>query len=391
MKHFVLLLFAGDYLDAAHRRAEGQSDRYRHHSYALDTLTRLREQGDNVSVVQMRSPAVYDQVALGGIRFLGLGDTSAVESAAAIGRYLREEQASHVMARFPSVEVLAEIERGPARASVVLADSFPSPRRNRQRYSELGRLLSAPGIDLVSNHHLAASRQLVDRLGVPASKVVPWDWPLDLREVAATSAKPHPGADVMRLCFAGSIGRAKGVWDLLMAGWLLRRRGVQLTVDLAGSGDEQKLSKIVDRLRLRDVVRFHGRVGGDDILAMMQASSFVCVPSRHSYPEGLPLTLYEAMASGTPLVASDHPMFRQVLRDGDNAFVFRAGRPDRLAAAVLRGWRDPEAYERVSSRAASTYAQIGHPTLWGDLLEHWVSGTHDDVAWLRDRSLSAAG
>ena len=42
----------------------------------------------------------------------------------------------------------------------------------------------------------------------------------------------------------------------------------------------------------------------------MSAHDIVIVPSRHDYPEGLPMTIYEALAMRTPLVVSDHPMIK---------------------------------------------------------------------------------
>ena len=389
MKHFVLLLHAGDYLDASRRRANGSADRYRHHSYALDSLARLVTDGARVSVIQMHSTHLYDEQFSGGIRFLGLGTGTTAEKPVAISAYLRAEAATHVMLRSPAVEVLRAVTDSPVRASVVLADSFPSRFRNRTRYRELGRLMGLPQVDFVSNHHLNSSRQLVKVLGVDPGKVVPWDWPLDLLEMADASAKPYPTGGELRLCYAGSITRIKGVWDAVEAVKALRERGHDASLDIAGGGQTEYLETLVERHGLRGHVTHRGRVGVGDILRMMRDSAFVCVPSRHSCPEGLPLTLYEAMASGTPIVASDHPMFKGVVRDGETGFVFRAGSPKRLASAVLRGWQDHQRYELVSSTAAAAYRGLGLDTLWGDIVVRWVRGAPEDLEWLRRSSLHA--
>ncbi len=391
MKHFVLLLHAGDYFDASRRRADGLRDRYRHHSYALDSLERVRADGARVSVIQMHSENAYDQQEDDGIRFVGLGVGSAAEAALKIAAYLLAEQATHVMLRSPAVEVLRAMVALPVRSSVVLADSFPARHRHFARYRRLGRELRHPQVDFVSNHHLNSSRQLVQVLGVDPGKVVPWDWPLDLVDVADSSAKRHPTETALRLCYAGSISETKGVWDVLEAVKILRQRGEDASVDIAGAGQVDRMQALVDHQGLHDHVTYRGRVGGDEILKMMQGSAFVCVPSHHSYPEGLPLTLYEAMASGTPIVASDHPMFRGVVRDGETGFVFRAGKPAGLASAVLHGWRNAQAYERVSATAARAYPTLGLTTLWGDIVYRWVRGETEDLAWLQSNSLMVGG
>lgn len=387
MSHLALLLYAGDYYDATVRRAEGHPDRYRHHSYALDSLGRLRADGCEVTVVQMHSEEEYDRLGGDGTRFLGLGRGSAARAAERIGAFLHAGEVTHTMVRFPSREVLEVILSSSSRGSAVLADSFPSRLRNRARYRELGRLLGDPGFDFVANHHLRSSRQLVDVLGLDASRVIPWDWPLDLTGRASTSARQHPGPGPLRLCYVGTIGRIKGVWDVLEAVRLLRERGEDVRLEVAGAGDLEGLWRLVDRADLRERVTYLGRVGGDEILEVMSRASFVCVPSRHAYPEGLPLTLYEAMASGTPVVASDHPMFGSVVHADETAFVFRAGRAKDLASVVHRAWRDPDLWERVSATAAEAYPSMGLTTLWGDLLHRWVRGRAEDIAWLRAVSL----
>lgn len=390
MKHFVLLLHAGDYWDAAERSAQGLPDRYRHHSYALESLTKVRALGFHVTVVQMYSPSVYDKRSADGIRFVGFGRGTADTVSAQLRLLLRAEPATHVMLRTPSTQVLHELARARVRVSVVLADSFPSRWRHWRRYRELGRLLNGVNVDFVSNHHLNSARQLRDVLRVSPSKIVPWDWPLDLDSLSRSSAKSRPPHDQLRLCYAGSIQKSKGVADAISLVHLLRNQGESATLEIAGAGDVQTMQSLIDRHNLGEHVTFLGRIGGDEILAMMQRSAFVCVPSHHTYPEGLPLTLFEAMASGTPLVASDHPMFRDTVVDGENGFVFRAGRPKDMARAVHRGWDDADAYARVSATAAARYRTLGLSTLWGDVLVRWLRGSPEDVAWLHQRSLRAS-
>ncbi|MGB3762662.1 MAG: glycosyltransferase [Ornithinimicrobium sp.] len=276
-----------------------------------------------------------------------------------------------------------------ARCSLTLADSFPAVWRHGRRYRGLGRLLQRPEVDFVANHHLNGARQVVDVLGVSASKVIAWDWPLDLLDLADSSARTLPQQEPMRLCFAGSISAAKGVWDLVEAVAQLRGRGVDATLEVAGSGDTERLNALVQKCRLSGSVRHLGRVGGDEVIAMLQRATFACVPSRHAYPEGLPLTLYEAMAAGTPIIASDHPMFSGVIEDGETGFVFRAGSSKGIVAAALRGWADPPLYESVSFAAARQYREIGLTTLWGDVVGAWVRDRPDDRAFLRRAPLSS--
>lgn len=389
-KHLVLLLHAGDYREASRRRHDGEAERYRHHGYAIDTLEALVRRGVAVKVVQLHSPERYDERGAGGLRFVGLGHGTEQEAADGVAALLDEEAPSHVMLRSPSVEVLREIVARPVRAGVVLADSFLMPVRQRRRYRDLRSLLSDPRVELVANHHLNSTRQVRDVLGVDPSKVVAWDWPLDLLELARSSARGLPATGEVRLCYVGSINRSKGVWDVVGAVGMLRRQGVDARLEIAGAGASEELVSLVERLGLADVVHLRGRLGGDEVIAMMRASTFVCVPSRHSYPEGLPLTIFEAMASGTPLIASDHPMFRGIVRHRETGFVFRSGpgAARRMARTVRSAVRRPVRYRQVSTTSADTYRRLGLPVLWGDLVSRWVHDEPDDREWLAHNSLA---
>jgi glycosyltransferase involved in cell wall biosynthesis len=64
-----------------------------------------------------------------------------------------------------------------------------------------------------------------------------------------------------------------------------------------------------------------------------------------------PLKLFEYMAQGLPIVASDLPAFREILRDGENAVLFKPGDPEALAGSLDRILHDPELAAGLGKRA----------------------------------------
>jgi glycosyltransferase involved in cell wall biosynthesis len=81
-----------------------------------------------------------------------------------------------------------------------------------------------------------------------------------------------------------------------------------------------------------------------DARALMGAADAVVMPSRW---EGLPLTALEALASGTPLVATDVRGLRELVTDGKNALLVPED-PDALAAALRRVLDDPDLAARLA-------------------------------------------
>ena len=106
------------------------------------------------------------------------------------------------------------------------------------------------------------------------------------------------------------------------------------------------------------------------------------VPSRHDYPEGLPLTIYESLCARTPIVASDHPMFAGHLVDRHTAMVFPAGQPHAMADSIQALLSNPSLYAAISEATLAAWERMQNPVKWGDILRRWVHDAPEDRQWL---------
>ena len=69
-----------------------------------------------------------------------------------------------------------------------------------------------------------------------------------------------------------------------------------------------------------------------------------------------PLKLFDYMAAGVPIVATDVPALREVLVDGENALLVPPGDPEALAGAIDWILGDPALAERLRRRAFAEVA-----------------------------------
>jgi glycosyltransferase involved in cell wall biosynthesis len=109
----------------------------------------------------------------------------------------------------------------------------------------------------------------------------------------------------------------------------------------AGSPAEAAL----DRLALRDVVRFTGPVPQEELVTLLQGAAVVAVPSLY---EGFSLPAVEAMACGTALVTTDAGALPEVVGD-DAGLRVRAGDVGELTAALARVLDDPALAARLGA------------------------------------------
>ncbi len=148
------------------------------------------------------------------------------------------------------------------------------------------------------------------------------------------------------ILYLGRIKRYKGVQTLLQALVLLHGRGVPATLRIVGEGDYRKeLERRTDELGLRDSVVFTGFVPLERKLHELRTARVAALPSEK---EGWGLTVIEANACGTPVVASDSDGLRDSVRNGETGVLVPHGDPAALADALQAILQDDPLRERLS-------------------------------------------
>jgi glycosyltransferase involved in cell wall biosynthesis len=198
----------------------------------------------------------------------------------------------------------------------------------------------------------ALARELEGRFGprrrlavVPDGARVPDAEGVGLRQEAAT-AGPVVG-------YAGHLYPWKGP-DVLIAA-LERLPDVRALIvgGLAGEPDLDRIRTLADRVAPGRVT-FAGLVEPPRVAALLRQADVLVLPNtpgRVSAAYTSPLKLFEYMASGRPIVASDLPALREVLRPDENAVLVEAGNAGALAAGVARVLGDARLAARLAARA----------------------------------------
>ncbi len=185
--------------------------------------------------------------------------------------------------------------------------------------------------------------------GIKAHEVANFSW-LEHKPVKAGPQSPP---------VIGALGRlheVKGFDVLLRAAALLRDRGVDFRLRLAGDGPElQNLRALRNQLNLGDRVDFCGWLSKPE--DFMAGVDLFVVPSRH---EAFGLVVVEAMAAGVPVVASDIKGPRDILSNGKFGALCRGEDPAALAeamGAVFADWTGALATARqAQAHALATFS-----------------------------------
>jgi len=383
----MIVQYSGDYL-AAHELLERNSgETYYGHGYVLDQLGRINGEFGEMAILCCKSPRIYDVTLPSGLRVIGAGLQKNPKGIEAV-RLIENYNPTHLVVLGPLTRFIRWGLENNRNTLCIFADSFEfSWLRRYVRYGRLVSLLNDKRLRWIGNHGTGACQSLAN-IGISPEKIIPWDWP-HRRKPQDVAPKTRASDSKPSIFFAGLITKHKGVGDIIEAVAELRRRGVTVVAKLAGEGEVDRYRKIAASLGVEQYVRFLGLIPNSQVFDHMRESVAVVVPSRHAYPEGLPLTIYEALCARTPVVASDHPMFLSKLTNGKNALIYSAANPAELADQIERLLADDHLYSTLSNEAQSAWESLQIPVKWGDLLRRWLSSSPDDMQWLRDHRLSS--
>lgn len=155
-----------------------------------------------------------------------------------------------------------------------------------------------------------------------------------------------------RLLFIGRLLRDKGIMELISAARVIRQSGMPVQIACLGAIDERNPSSLSEEELAafvnEGIVTFHGH--SDDVRPFVAQSHIVILPS---YREGTPRVLLEAAAMARPLLASDVPGCREVVRDGLNGFLFEPKSAASIVQAIERIIADVPKLHRMASESRS--------------------------------------
>jgi glycosyltransferase involved in cell wall biosynthesis len=180
------------------------------------------------------------------------------------------------------------------------------------------------------------ARALEEKLGPrPRLAIVPDG----VRSSSFADPFPAPLHDAPVVGYAGHLYPWKGVDVLLDA---LARVSDVSAVIVGGhdaEGDRGRLESLAARLGIGHRVTFTGHRPPSEVPALLRHATILALPNPESPISTRftsPLKLFEYMAAGRAIVASDLPAIREVLQHERNALLVRPGDPQALAAGIQR-------------------------------------------------------
>lgn len=273
-----------------------------------------------------------------------------------------------------AIDLLEYAATKDVQCQVIFANVFDPETRDKAATRRLINLLNQPFVQCVANHLQPAVDSMIE-CGLKTHKAIAYDVDLPPRRINPEPKRLNFDAKC-NLVFAGNLLYTKGCEDVVLAAAELQRRGIPAHLSIYGDGPHKgRLEQIAATLPA-GLITFHGRQPNTSIVQAMRESTFVCVTTHRQFPEGMPLTLTEALTTRSPVIASTHPVFLRAFQDGEGLRFVPEKQPNAIADAVEKLWNDPAEYRRLSESTPQALERVKCDTLMSCLLKEWSESLH---------------
>jgi glycosyltransferase involved in cell wall biosynthesis len=340
-------------------------------SHAPEVATFLNEHGWDVEVVTTASsppaPEPYDVHWVSRTRRPGVRHAEGVRLVAARAR---RADVVYTTGTFGRSAAGATLARRPYVIKLTADPAFERARRRGLVHGDVEQFQLADGgaqvwlLRRARNWEVRNAAHVFTPSEYLRNIVVAWEV-----DPSRVSVLPNPapvvhvaGAhDGPTFAFAGRITAQKALDVALDA----LARVPDATLIVAGEGDRLgELRAHAAKLGLNGRVRFVGAQSREQVLALFGSAQAALLSSAW---ENFPHTVVEALAAGTPVIATDVGGVREAVTHGENGLLVPSGDVDALAAAMQRFVADADLRERLRAAAKPSVARFSADTVYGEL------------------------
>ena len=268
-----------------------------------------------------------------------------------------------------ATELLEYAATRDVQCQVIFANVFDPQTTDHAPTRRLIHLLNQSFVQRVANHLQPAVDSMIE-CGLKRHKAIAYDVDLPPRKIDRERKRLKLEAKC-ELVFAGNLLYTKGCEDVVFAAAELQRRGIPVHLSIYGDGPHKDRLQQITATLPAGLITIHGRQPNTSILQAMRESTFVCVTTHRQFPEGMPLTLTEALTTRSPVIASTHPVFVRAFQDGEGLRFVSEKQPAAIADAVEQLWNDPAEYCRLSESTSQALERVKCDTPMSSLLKEW--------------------
>lgn len=340
----------------------------------LNLAQGLMQAGDiRVDIVLGKAEGPYLKNIPSGVRLIDLKRSRMLFTVLPLVRYLRAEKPDALLSALNYANVAAIIASSLSRVNIKtaivnhvhLTSALGRIRPVKRSIFLLLMRYTYPHAHAIINVSEGVASDLFKHICLPIERTRVISNPVVDQSLMAKARQPvdHPWLatrDRPTIVAVGSLIAVKDFPMLLHAVAILKRNSSARLIILGEGGQRGELQQLIGELGLEGIVDMPGFVTNP--YSYMLRAAVLALSSRW---EALPTVLIEAMACGTPIVATDCPCGpREILEDGKYGRLVPVGDAPAMAAALLDGCQG-----KLPSPSPASWKRYGVENVTGEYLK----------------------
>ncbi len=149
-----------------------------------------------------------------------------------------------------------------------------------------------------------------------------------------------------RLCYVGSISSIRGFYEMIEA---IQKTKTAVTLELAGTFHEKGLEKKIIAPPGSSHINYRGQLNRDHVYKLYEESiaGLVILHPTMNYLDSLPVKMFEYMSAGIPVIASNFPLWRQIVEGNECGLCVNPYKPEEIAQAIDFLATNPDVAEQM--------------------------------------------
>ena len=135
------------------------------------------------------------------------------------------------------------------------------------------------------------------------------------------------------VCYVGGIGKIRGIVEITQAMELVKSEARLQLAGQFGERDSEKSLRVLPGWQRIDALGFVNRSGVRDVLARSMAGLVTFLPLPN-HIDAQPNKMFEYMSAGIPVIASDFPLWREIIANNDCGLLVDPLNPSQIAEAI---------------------------------------------------------
>jgi glycosyltransferase involved in cell wall biosynthesis len=176
------------------------------------------------------------------------------------------------------------------------------------------------------------------------------NYPLILKKLSANGLVLQ--YDFPKIVYVGGISKARGIFEMIQTAKILKKKFKNTRFDIAGLTGEKirlEIDNLIKYYGLSETIFFYGRISHPEALhlifkANVGLSLLYPIPN---YIDSLPTKLFEYMAAGLPVIASNFSLWKEIVEGSNCGICVNPLEPKEIARAVEYLMANPEEAKKM--------------------------------------------